>query len=177
MNAGCVAPEQKQTPNSKTRSENDQNLPSQVTATQVTYKAYGPLPNSELYYAIQTSQVNVELGTEQIEHGVTGKVSGTVYTHGPTQFSADMAQGQKSSPQVTDLDVLILKGNVAIHSQKPAGDLFCDQLRLNLKTHIIRAKGHVRFNTTSGLIGTLPEAWATQDLAKIASPELFQKKL
>ena len=46
-----------------------------------------------------------------------------------------------------------------------------------MTTHIVKAQGHVRFDTASGMKGTMPEAWATQDLTKIASPALFKENI
>lgn len=150
-------------------------LPPEVSASKVTYSVYGPPPKYSLYYEVYSARVSANFGTNQLESGVTGNVSGTIYTQGPCTFTALSARGSKSSPKSQVLDILTLTGDVAIHCQKPAGDLFCDRLTMNMTTHLVQALGHVRFKTASGLQGTMPEAWATQDLTRIASPQLFRE--
>jgi hypothetical protein len=161
-------------------SDQDDKLPDSVTATNVAVKAYSPLPKREIYYVLQAQTVSATIKNKQVQSSYAGGVNGTIYQDGAEscRFSADSAIAEPARPDPKwPLDVLTLTGHVSIHSLKPAGNLFCDQLRAEMASHIIKAKGHVHFDTSNGVVGTLPEAWATQDLKKITSPELFNENL
>ncbi len=162
--------------------------PETVTATDVTYEVRGPLPKRDLYYRIHTDRViatvgltvqsDGSFGTADLQNGVTGKVTGEITKDGQkTTFSADSARASRSIPKSKDLDVLTLAGHVVVHNKARRADLYCDRLRFEANKHMFKAIGNVRYNTANGTSGSLPEAWATEDLNQIASPELFGQKL
>jgi lipopolysaccharide assembly outer membrane protein LptD (OstA) len=109
----------------------------------------------------------------QVRSAEALEVSGQVFRDGKlvSTFSADKANADPDS------QVLILTGHVVVVSVEHNATLHCDRLRYEARQKVYKAEGNVLVKTESGAKGTLSEAWATTDLTKVATPDLFGQKL
>lgn len=110
------------------------------------------------------------------------RVRGYLFDEGKpgSTFRGDRGVGDKEKKTLT------LRGNVHVvapdkdasgkKSNTPAAELTCDQIVYDAEKKVIRALGHVKVTGEIGTIGTLSEVWATPDLNRIATPDMFDAK-
>jgi len=99
-------------------------------------------------------------------------VTGEIYQHIQTSstFQAKQGQGDQVNQRLT------LNGSVQVTSKDPAITLTCDRMVYDGKTKIIKAIGNVRVMGTMSTEDTIKELWATPDLKKIATPDMFYQQ-
>jgi hypothetical protein len=71
--------------------------------------------------------------------------------------------------------VLTLRGNVQLTSVQYGAVLTCDEIRYEGDRKLVRAKGHVRVVNKDGRMTNDAELWATADLEKVGTPDIFSK--
>ena len=123
--------------------------------------------------AWKTGEVTITPGDKST--GATGNmigVSGEIYKKGKTActFTSDKGGVDKLKT------ILTLIGHVKLVTKDPTATLECDRMVYDGKLKIVKAYGHVRISGTSNTEGTIDELWATPDLKKLASPDLFYQQ-
>ncbi len=107
--------------------------------------------------------------------GATGSfkgVSGQIYKTSPV---CDFSSGSGYADDIAK--ILTLTNNVQIVGLKQKTTLTCDKLVYYGNQKFFKAQGHVRILGTMNMVGTLEEVWATPDLKKIASPDMFNQPM
>lgn len=101
--------------------------------------------------------------------GVFKGVSGMIFqgTKTASKFRADTGQGDQKS------QILTLSDHVVVTSADPEATMQCDRMVYDGKKKLIRAIGNVRVTGTMSTQDAIKELWATPDLKKIATPEMF----
>lgn len=102
--------------------------------------------------------------------GKLTNVEGTLFDQGTpsSTFFADGATVIKGDDQ------LALDGNVKIVNLAKQATLRCDSLRWTSKSNRIVAKGNVFVEAPGYKMGPSAEVWASPDLSKVATPDLYQ---
>jgi len=75
------------------------------------------------------------------------------------------------------LKILTLTDHVRVSGREQKGVLECDKLVYYGNQKFFKATGHVRVLGTMNTVGTLEEVWATPDLKKIATPDMFNQPM
>ncbi len=130
-----------------------------------------PAPKRTKLWTVRWEHADLTMGSESQQSGKMETVTGEIYRDGHriSTFAGDTGHGSQTN-QTLELD-----GHVKVIGADPKGTLTCDRLEYDGQAKILKAKGAVTYDGANGILGPLPELWATPDLKEISSPELFKK--
>ena len=100
--------------------------------------------------------------------GVTGEIYNDKGV--ACKFKSDRGAANNLTKTLTLID------RVQVDSGDPKATLQCDRLIYDGNRKFLKAQGHVMATGTMRTVGTIDEVWATPDLKKIATPDMFDLK-
>lgn len=167
---GCASPKEK-----VTKSSPDKKISSQTINARDFSDEYKGEKN-ELLWNLKVDVGRFIVPQSGSKRGTTGSgtdVSGEIFDKGKVNCRYKAAHGDAINSPMNR--TLTLSGHVEIDAVDPPGRLICDHLVYDGIKRFFKATGHVQVLGTLGTKGTLDEVWATPDLTKIASPQLFNQ--
>lgn len=104
----------------------------------------------------------------------TGKMKGVwgeIYKakHVACTFKSDQGDASQAT------QILTLNDHVVVVAKDPIATLTCDRLVYYGAQKFFKAIGHVQIVGTTSSVGTIDELWATPDLKKFATPDMFKQ--
>lgn len=133
---------------------------------------------NELLWTANIDLARFRQNPQQTRRGTTGTmtgVSGEIFSN--SQVSCRYKSVHGTAVNNPTRRILTLTDQVQIDAVEPPGKLLCDKLIYDGIKKVFRAIGHVQVLGAIGSKGTLDEAWATPDLTRVASPELFDQPM
>jgi hypothetical protein len=131
---------------------------------------------NELLWNLKIENGTFNVAQAGSKAGTTGSgtnVSGEIFDKGKVNCRYKAKHGEAVNTPTNRK--LTLNDQVEVDAVDPPGRLLCDKLIYDGIKKFFIATGHVQVLGTLGTKGTLDEVWATPDLTKIASPELFNQ--
>ena len=132
---------------------------------------YGGNENREKLWDVnwQTAQLTILESNKFV--GRMQTVNGSIFQKGKVVCTYEAKEGIADKQQ----DLLDLRGSVKLVSLGYGEVLTCDEVVYDGTKKIAKAKGHVRAAGKMGSVTGPDELWATPDLKRIATPDLFFK--
>ncbi|MFZ4506375.1 MAG: LPS export ABC transporter periplasmic protein LptC [Fimbriimonas sp.] len=103
--------------------------------------------------------------------GTLTTVTGKIYENGIIRATYTANEGEASKTT----EALKLSGQVTVVSVDPVATLRCNQLAWNPQSKTLQASGGVTIEGAWGTYQPGGDIWASPDLSKIATPDLFRK--
>jgi lipopolysaccharide assembly outer membrane protein LptD (OstA) len=127
------------------------------------------MPKHDPKWSVRWQRLDVNATGMNISSGKMYGVTGLTFSNlkPELRFSADSGTGDKQDR------VLDLQGNVKVTSIAKAETMLADEVLYDAGTHVLTAKGNVRFEGSVGTVGTFSELLASSDFKRIGTPGAF----
>ncbi|MBS1720726.1 MAG: LPS export ABC transporter periplasmic protein LptC [Armatimonadetes bacterium] len=125
----------------------------------------------EVQYTVHWTEADLEI--DPSKKGGMAKVrgiTGELFEDGKVSATFAASEGVLNQLEKT----MKVKGQVKVTSKATPDTLTCEEMDYAAKDEIIKARGKVYWTGPNGKVGPMDELWASRDLKRVATPNLFQ---
>jgi hypothetical protein len=135
-------------------------------------KRFSDGPERRLLWSVEWERGRVEYADDQRFGGEMEGLRGAITLEGEESSTFRAAQGIASRER----GLLALQGGVELVSKTHELTLTCDEIEWDADAQIVKARGNVSIEGAVGSMGPVSELWASPDLKRVATPDLFSSE-